>query len=89
MNHQHHILQFFGLNQTAHVGNMGLKRNICPQQVSSVAYPGECHRMATVSSVTETLHHPLPTPSAMPRPVNQDKVRHFFSSNQDGLKLSR
>jgi hypothetical protein len=61
------------------VGDVGLQRDGLGQQVRPLAQTGQCHGMNAVARGGQGPHNAVPTPAAMPCPMNQCEIRDEVS----------
>jgi hypothetical protein len=76
VNSEHHIAQLFGLYQLANVLNMCFERDARRQQMRPLAQTGERDGMYALAMLLQRMADATPTPCAVPRTMNQYKVRH-------------
>ena len=76
VNSEHHIGQLFGLHQLANVLNMCFERDARRQQMRPFAQAGERDGMHALAMLLQRMADATPAPCAVPRTMNQYKVRH-------------
>jgi hypothetical protein len=69
--HEDEIVEFFGVDQPHHVGDVRVQRDVRAKQVRAFAVTGECDGVHRVAGGAQRAHHALPDPCAAPGAVHE------------------
>src|SRR6516162_10237563 len=89
------VRQFLATDDADDVLDVRAEINRAAHQVGTFAEAGKCRRIDLVPSLPQQPRHPLITPAAMPRAVNQNEGGHGYpltvgrsSATRDGGTVS-